>query len=270
MNKYVRKNYKYWNNFPSLWHYCRSFPILKYPGIHVTLVSHPTQLSTMKLFKYFSNVLCSHYGWRIINLEWLECLLPWAMSGEGTLSAVRLSELQEINQFSSPCEFLLSRVLFAERRVWHFFISFPSFRMFSFLSWVLNPFSEIFLMRMCVFLMWETIVVDMGTRRKMENLIFPKKWDEWKLESWAFNYLCSTRQHEIEGKNAVVIQLFIAAGLMIGKEMSFQDENGDDIHTAACLHAYLVYLRVGYWDKSSTSLDSRLIAMLWCMNSREK
>lgn len=68
--------------------------------------------------------------------------------------------------------------------------------------------------------------------------------------------MCSTRQHEIEGKNAVVIQLFIAAGLMIGKEMSFQDENCDDIHTAACLCAYLVYLHVGSGDGSSTSLDS--------------
>lgn len=86
----------------------------------------------MKLFKYFSNVLCSHYGWRIINLVWLECLLPWAMSGEGTLSAVRLSELQEINQFSSPCKILFSRVFLAKRVVWHFSISFPSFRVFFF------------------------------------------------------------------------------------------------------------------------------------------
>lgn len=215
----------------------------------------------MKLFKYFSNVLCSHYGWRIINLVWLECLLPWAMSGEETLSAVRLSELQEINQFSSPCEILFSHVSSQNAS---FDISLYRFHRSVCFSFVLGTESllRIFLMRMCVFLMWETIFVDMGGEMKKENLISTKKWDEWKLESWAFNYLCSTRQHEIEGKNAVVIQLFIAAGIMIGKETSFQDENCDDIHTVDCLCAYLVYLHVGDWDGSSFPLDSRLARLL--------
>lgn len=178
----------------------------------------------MKLFKYFSNVLCSHYGWRIINLEWLECLLPWAMSGEGTLSAVRLSELQEINQFSSPCEFLFSRVFFAERAVWHFSISFPSFRVC--FSFVLGTKSllRIFLMRMCVFLMWETIVVDMYEGEREKKKIWFLQRSEMN-ENWNHGLSTICVRHDSMKSKAKMPLLFSylsLRGLWLGRKCRFK------------------------------------------------
>ena len=156
----------------------------------------------MKLFKYFSNVLCSHYGRRIINLRWLECFLPWAMSNEAKLSSLRCQNFWKLINFLLVMIRLPCRIVFLKHLTWH---SLDHNFIFSSVFFFEKP-------------VWCVCVFDVenncrwGDERKWENLI------SWKMRriknrNHGLSFLdcsCSTRQHEIEGKMSLL--LFIAAG----------------------------------------------------------